>query len=163
MRIVALAVLFTSILLGCQRIQEDSPSNSASPNQAEGKIQLAADSTAEGAVRDYVSAAWCGEGLSEAVLTTALGIYRYENCSEILETLEVTDVRSAEGVTGAFIRYSIDTKVFRDVFWLRKINGKYARTIRDYPNTYSDDWGEEAQSLRKDADSWEEESAKWYD
>lgn len=160
MKRILLLILSTAVLLGCHR---NTSSDSASSTAKEGSIQIVADSTTEGAVHKYVSTAWCGEGLSEAVLTSALGIFRYKNCSEIQETLEVTDVRSAEGVTGAFLRYSVGTKVFRDVFWLRKINGRYARIFRNYPNTYSDNWGESAQSLREDADSWEGESANWYE
>lgn len=150
-----------AVLLSCQ---SDIKQSEASSPPTEGEVKVVADTSVRATVRSYAATAWCGEGLSGAVLYQASSIYRYENCEEVQETLEITDVRSAGAVTAAFLRYSIGTKVFRKALWFRKVGDKYAVT-GDRPMTYSDeeDWSSEAIELAEEADKWKKESATWHE
>lgn len=163
-----LLLLFASTLFACQGStdqREVSPSLERTTNSG---IKTVTDTTVEAATREYVSTMWCGDGISGAAFFRAKNIYRYENCGELQETLEIPEVREGldrhgNTVSAAFLRYSIGTKVFREVLWFRKIGERYASTT-DRPTSYSDeeDWNAEALEAAEEADNWEENSADWY-
>jgi len=146
------------------------PTDNASPPPSVPTPRVVADSTVEGALRDFVSVVWCGEeGRAQTVLYRAHQIYRYEHCDEIQETLEVVDVRtvvdslSQTRVAAAFFRYSVGTKIFRDVLWFRRVEGRYARTEARPGAEPGDRWSETAGALVTEAEKWKEGSAVWHD
>lgn len=158
----------SALVIGCQNTGGQSATTESTDNEQEG-IKIVADTSVEGTVRSHVSTLWCGEDLSGSYASNATFLYRYENCDEVLETLEIAEVReglddSGNTVSAAFLRYSIGTKVFRDVLWFRQVGDRYART-RNRPGTYSDeeDWSAEALRIAEEADTWEENSAEWYE
>lgn len=157
-----------TLVFGCQNSDNQPPASSEGGDSLQG-IKVVADTTVEATVQSHVATAWCGEGLSGTYVSNAEFTYRYEHCDEVLETLEITEVReglddSGNTVSAAFLRYSIGTKVFRDVLWFHKIGNRYARTGHR-PSTYSDeeDWGANALKIAEEADTWEENSATWYE
>lgn len=158
-------LLCGAVLFGCQNNpgQSDTPT-SESTEESGPNLKVVADTSVQSTVREYVATFWCGDGLSGAAVAQASDIYRYENCEEVQETLEITDVRNAGEVTAAFLRYSIGTKVFREALWFRQVEERYALS-RDRPTTYSDedDWSRAALELAEEADKWEEESATWHE
>lgn len=142
-----LLLFFGAIVLGCQ-------GNTASTSPG---VKVVADTSVGATVREYVATAWCGEGLSGAALFQAVNIYRYENCNEIQETLEVVKVRDEESTSAAFIRYSVGTKVFREVMWFQNIGERYARTFDPYSKITL------STALNEEIDEWEKGSATWYE
>jgi hypothetical protein len=160
---ILLFSIFVS-LLGCSDGGRSTSTQEANETVREGPIVLA-DSTVEGYVDKMVSTVWCGDyaGSENDILWTARDVYIYENCDELQETMELVEAKSADGITAVFIRYSVGTKIFRDVVWLRRVRNRYARTF-DRPSEYGDtDWSEAAIELREEADTWEDESANWYE
>jgi hypothetical protein len=165
---IPVLLLASLLVVACQNnsSQSSAPTNTTSSTQG---IEVVADTSVEATVQSHVSTMWCGEGLSGTYLSSANFLYRYENCDEVLETLEVTGIKKAlddsgNTVSAAFLRYSIGTKVFREVLRFRQVGDRYAQT-GDRPTTYSDeeDWNPEALKLAEEADNWEEESAEWYE
>lgn len=152
-----------------QQPPPEAPATAAASTPSDPAPRVVSDSTVEGALRGYVSAAWCGEGLAQSALYRARRIYRYEHCTEIQETLEVVDVRtvvdatSQDRVAAAFFRYSVGTKIFRDVLWFRRVEGEYARTDARPPSEPGDRWGNGASALMEEAENWKAGSALWYE
>ena len=157
-----------TLVFGCQN-SDNQPSVPPEVGDTPQQIKVIADSTVEATVRSHATTAWCGEGLSGTYASNAEFLYRYEHCDEVLETLEITEVREGlddggNAVSAAFLRYSIGTKIFRDVLWFRQIGDRYAQT-GDRPSTYSDeeDWSAKALEIAEEADTWEDNSAEWYE
>ena len=149
-------LLFVSLLvIGCQ------------DNSTQG-VTVITGTSVEASVQSWVSTVWCGNNGN--MYSLAGDLYIYEHCDEIQDTLEIVDLNegkdaSGNTVTAAFLRYSVGTKVFRTVFWYRKMGDRYVRTVADAPRTYSDeeDWNAKALKIAEEADSWEEDSATWYE
>jgi len=151
------------------RPSDSSDERTPGADDAVSGLRVVADSSVQSTVRAYVSVAWCGTGRAGEAVYRAHQIYRYENCDEIEETLEIIDVRTVaspvqgDSLSAAFLRYSVGTKVFREVLWLRRVGSRYARTDTRPPTAPKEGWGDEAAAVAREAQKWTEASAVWYE
>lgn len=61
---------------------------------------------------------------------------------EIMSTFEIADIDTVDNIVAVFTRYSVGSKIFRDVFWSRKVGDSWIRVIDtyDYRNDATRDW-----------------------
>jgi len=82
----------------------------------------------------------------------------------MLKTLEVVETAEVETIAASFVRYSIGGNIYRQVKWLRKVDGTWYVSQRAYYSSYGDDPfkdgnPERAKQLLKRTDQWEKDSA----
>ena len=105
-------------------------------------------------------------GIVQSILTDDIKLqaaqaFRGANRDQILRGLEVVE-KSESGDFGiVFFRYSIGTDIFREAYWLGKVDGKWywIPHLSEYSDSKPADeaWFEK---MVKKKETWEEESAK---
>jgi hypothetical protein len=82
---------------------------------------------------------------------------------EMLRTLEIAETVETEKVGVCFVRYSIGSDIYREVTWLRKLEGAWFVCERQYVSSYGDDplkdgKPDRAKELIKRTEEWEKNS-----
>jgi hypothetical protein len=83
---------------------------------------------------------------------------------EMLKTLEVVETVEVETIAASFVRYSIGGDIYRQVRWLRKVDGAWYVSQRTYYSSFGDDPfndgnPERAKQLLNRTNQWEKDSA----
>jgi hypothetical protein len=141
-----------SILLSCSYTKADQleePSQQVAEPQP-GPIDLSASSP-EGVVRKMIEYYADGEG---GVFSDVQFFFR-KNGGEVGRTLEIgqTD-RVGDSRAVVRYRYSVGTKVFRDVLWVRRVDDGVWIISSDYPDNFDyislNEWRENSASFWED-------------
>jgi hypothetical protein len=90
----------------------------------------------------------------------ALQAHRVNNRDEILRTIEVAETSESGNYGIIFFRYSIGSDIFRQAYWITKINNKwYWMPNLEYAYSKPKD-GEWFANMKRKKAKWESESAK---
>lgn len=138
--------------------------SSSAPSGGE-QAEIAAASTIEESVEMWYEREKCGRSRTEP-LYLAEEIWANAHCGQIMETLKVPKVDSAEGLIAAFTRYSVDGELYRKVVKLRRVH--HPKTGHVYAIWFQllDPYGEnvtpEKKQLSKEVNEWEDASSEWH-
>jgi len=90
--------------------------------------------------------------------------YWRQHRAEIEKGIEVVDEEQADDIRAVFYRYTVGSKVFKNVLWMRRIGDVWWSTY-EYFSSYADDpfsdgQGARAKQLIERVQTWQQESAK---